>query len=215
MELDSEALILTVVPVVAGFLLGILSQPLAQMVINRRRRNRLAQALKSEIRAIRLAVDSRISIHRETIDASDRRFKASPTAIGGPEMADGPLPTGVYSSNTTNLGLFNDDIIVILTEVYNWIGYANHHRDLNMQEARDLQSVYVPLLGKEIEEAIISYARSKSGAMIHYAKAYMKSLEKIRTLADDSLKELVKISRGESKYSVSTSFGKPLKAKLP
>jgi hypothetical protein len=215
MELDSEALILAVIPIVIGFLLGILSQPLAQMVINRRRRNRLAQALKSEIRAIRLAVDSRLRIHRESIDASEREFKASPNVIGGPEMADGPLPTGVYSSNTNNLGLFNDDIIVLLTELYNWIGYANHHRDLNMQEARDLQSVYVPLLDKEIEDATMAYARLKSGTMIHYAKAYMKSLEKIQALAEDSLKELVKISSGESKYSVSASFGEPLKDNFP
>ncbi len=187
MALNSEDIILAIIPVFFGFLLGILAQPLAQTVINWRRRRKLAHALKSEIRAIRISVESRMNIHKESIDKSERIFETSPTAVGGPEMADGNLPTGVYWSNSKEVGLFGDDLIVLLTELYNWIGYANHHRDLNMQEARALQSFTIPLLGKEFNEAAMSYLRVKSGSMLHYAKAYMKCLEKIQKLADESL----------------------------
>ncbi|MFX0066192.1 MAG: hypothetical protein ACFFC7_28860 [Candidatus Hermodarchaeota archaeon] len=201
--------------VILGFTLGFLGWLVQFWLSKWRERRKMAAVLGSEIQAIEATAKHSLEVNMPSLEEVRRKSRKEPNSQSHIEIADADFPTDVYYKILSNIGLFNLDQIVILTELYRWIEYAHHWKQENLQQAADLNRFLSTILGKTFTSNELNYLRMKAVGCIHYATVYLQIVENIASLATQTLNELTKIRRIEAKYKVNVKLREILREKYP
>ena len=204
------------IPVAFGFALGFLSRPVEQWLMNRTVRRRLVAAFSSEVGSIWAMAERSITINTPSVAEARKGLNQDTKSLGGLEIDDVDYPMKVYDSHLTQIDLFGTDLVVLLTELYRWIGYAHHWKRVNLRFGEDLDRMMRALVARgefsTTEKEMLTY---KAGATIHYAEQYLKIQAQVLELAKQVADELRKISKPQIVGKVSVTTGAVVRETFP
>jgi hypothetical protein len=201
--------------VLLGFTLGLLGSFVQTWFSGRSEKRKMAVVLSSEIQAIEATAKHSLEVNMPSLEETRRKFQEGPSSPAYIEIADADFPKDVYDKMLTNIGLFNTDLVVVLTELYRWTEYAHHMKRENLQQGAELNRFLSAIIGRQFTSQELNYLRMKAGATIHYATAYLQIVSNIVTLATNALQELFKIKKIEAKYKVNVKLEKVLQETYP
>lgn len=198
-----------------GFLLGLLGPPISEWLMRRVKRGRLAVVLQSELEAIDASARHSIEVNTPSVAEARKEFQRTPQSVNYIEIGDADFPSVVFNSAITEIEILGSDLVVAVTEVYRWIGYAHHHKRENLKQAEDVKTYLATSMNRSLTSVELSYLRLKAGGSIHYAEIYLEVVEKVEKLATSALEELWRIKRPSQRQKVSVRLRQVHRETLP
>jgi len=200
--------------VALGFAMSLLGPPITEWIGRRVRRKKIAVMLSSEISTIRATVtyghEMYTRIMKPFIDAKE----LEPLATVGFDVNDPDFPTHIYDRVLEDISLFDVDLIVLLTDLYNMVDITHHTKQLNLKASAERDRLLDTMLDKPGSDEHRWWLRNAEEAALMYAKGYVACLEKVESLSGEALKELNKIKPYEPKRKPTIRMDKPLKYEI-
>jgi len=211
--LTLEEVLMGLIPVIVGFALGV---PISTVIRDQLRKRKIALILNSEIHTIRKITEQMIGDRKKDLEKW-REQQKNPTTMVNPCVDDTDFPTNMFISFREEIGLFNANLITILSDLYNWISYAQHWRDVSLRHSADFESFLISAKFRPSGPiaADIQSIKDAGGLSIHYAEAYIKCLDTIQRLSDEAIFELNRIKRYNPVRSPIVGFDKPVVTEFP
>lgn len=213
---DLGEILIGLIPVAFGFALGFLLRPVEQWLSNRKIRKRLAAALCSEVQSIRAMAERSLKINTPSVETARMGLTQDAQSLGGVEIDDVDYPSRVYDSHLSQIDLFSNDLVMSLNELYRWIGYAHHWKQVNLRFGEDVNEMFRSFAARggfsDPEKDLLTY---KTGATVHYAEQYMKVQGRVLELATNAVDELKRISKARVEGEVSVTTGEVMRETFP
>lgn len=197
-----DEILIGLIPVAFGFLLGIISEPIVGFIRKRHRRKSVGLLICSEISTIRDQATIGLPIHKKLLEENKLVLKAgTPGTVIAQDIQSGNFPTMIFSSIKDELDLFDIDLIILLTSLYNSVDTAHHWKDANLKCVNEFISIRDSFIGRATQPTPmeIQTMQMSGGESIHFVEVYIKTLELILKSSNEALLKLKSITRFEPK----------------
>ncbi|MEE9282709.1 MAG: hypothetical protein V3U49_01385 [Nitrososphaerales archaeon] len=184
--------VLQILPVIFGFLLGFVAQILLDRRKATKKRNSLAVVLAFEILSMAESAKTSAESHRKRIEIVEKKEKDSEAAMG---ITDANFPTDVYDKLLTDLGLFEERTVSVITELYRSVHQAHNFKTLNQQTISEVEEVLAKVSNRALSDVEKTMLDIKSRRTVFYARVYLKTLERIGLLAEDAITRLSAVKK--------------------
>lgn len=196
MAVDWEVFALSLLLIVIGVIIGIVTHPIYEWLAIRSKRKKIAKVLSAEISTIRIYAKNSIDLHdkiRKLIESKDKKSESGELTIKTQWIEDVDFPTRLFQGIINEIGLLRFDIIIVLSDIYNQIDCAHHWKKINMKHMIEVNNLlYKKETMKLTDMEIVSLQLSSQSTKI-FANSYRRSVEEIYSLSSEALKKLGKI----------------------
>lgn len=185
-----------IIPVVVGFLLGILAEPILEWFKQRRRRKQIARMLSSEVAAIKEYADKRVQFFERKLEVakSEKHVKPEPHCI---KIIDNDFPTSIFRACISELGILDPEQIAKINALYYLVDVAHRIKQKNIETSERFFSLMQSGAGRTPTDEENKLLDSIGESSLDDVSAYIEKLDRIKNEADSSLKLLKDITHEE------------------
>ncbi len=213
---DLTDTLISLIPVVVGFVLGVGFQVFRDWRSNRHARIGLAAALACEVEAIRAIAVHSNNLDRRDVEASREILDKGGSQIRAVELRGVDYPTTVFQSNIDRLRVLGEEQMLQLTELYRWVDYTHRKKRQNLAAKADYTQVTLGLAAHggsptTLEEGML---RNVGMLSIVSAEQCLKNQSELIELATPLVGMLERLGKVRVAGKVKVSTGEPTRASV-
>lgn len=208
--------LISLVPVVVGFVLGVGFQVLRDGRSNRHARMGLAAALACEVEAIRAIAVHSNDLDRPDVEASRDILDKGGSQIRAIELRGVDYPTTVFQSNVKSLRVLGEEQMLQLTELYRWVDYTHRKKRQNLAAKADYTQISLSLAAHGGGPTTLEEGMLRNAGMLSIASAeqYLRNQSELIELAKPLVGKLEGIGKVPVAGKVKVSLGEPTRTSV-